>query len=87
MRDLWNPGLGFAQGIAAAAAMAPAAVPKKAVAGPKGKKKAQTFKIDCGKPVEDKIMDIASFEKFLNDRIKVDGKGRSAWQRSLHFSR
>lgn len=40
----------------------------------KGKKKAQTFTIDCGKPVEDKIMDIASFEKFLNDRIKVDGK-------------
>ncbi|XP_024387983.1 large ribosomal subunit protein eL22y [Physcomitrium patens] len=40
----------------------------------KGKKKVQTFTIDCGKPVEDKIMDIASFEKFLNDRIKVDGK-------------
>jgi large subunit ribosomal protein L22e len=39
-----------------------------------GKKKAQTFTIDCGKPVEDKIMDIASFEKFLHDRIKVDGK-------------
>uniref|UniRef100_A0A7I4BMC0 Large ribosomal subunit protein eL22 n=1 Tax=Physcomitrium patens TaxID=3218 RepID=A0A7I4BMC0_PHYPA len=49
------------------------AVPKK-VAPVKGKKKAQTFTIDCGKPVEDKIMDIASFEKFLNDRIKVDGK-------------
>jgi len=54
--------------------MAPAVVAKKAPAGPKGKKKAQTFTIDCGKPVEDKIMDIASFEKFLNDRIKVDGK-------------
>ena len=43
-------------------------------AGPKGKKKAQTFVIDCSKPVEDKIMDIASFEKFLLDKIKVDGK-------------
>eukprot|EP01018_Ginkgo_biloba_P012751 Gb_08874 [translate_table: standard] len=40
----------------------------------KGKKKASTFTIDCGKPVEDKIMDIASFEKFLQDRIKVGGK-------------
>ena len=49
------------------------AVGKKA-AGPKGKKKAQTYVIDCGKPVEDKIMDIASFEKFLQDKIKVDNK-------------
>lgn len=56
------------------AAMAPAAVAKKPAGGAKGKKKAQTFTIDCGKPVEDKIMDIASFEKFLQDRIKVAGK-------------
>jgi large subunit ribosomal protein L22e len=56
------------------AAMAPAAVAKKPAGGTKGKKKAQTFTIDCGKPVEDKIMDIASFEKFLQDRIKVAGK-------------
>ncbi|ERN19469.1 hypothetical protein AMTRI_Chr09g22230 [Amborella trichopoda] len=41
---------------------------------PKGKKKTSTFVIDCAKPVEDKIMDIASFEKFLQDRIKVGGK-------------
>jgi large subunit ribosomal protein L22e len=54
--------------------MAPTVAAKKAPAGPKGKKKAQTFTIDCCKPVEDKIMDIASFEKFLHDRIKVDGK-------------
>lgn len=26
------------------------------------------------RPVEDKIMEIASFEKFLADKIKVDGK-------------
>jgi len=40
--------------------------------GPKGK--GVTFTIDCAKPVEDKIMDIASLEKFLQDRIKVGGK-------------
>ena len=40
----------------------------------KGKKKAHTYVVDCAKPVEDKIMEIASFEKFLQDRIKVDGK-------------
>jgi large subunit ribosomal protein L22e len=54
--------------------MAPAVAAKKPAGGTKGKKKAQTFTIDCGKPVEDKIMDIASFEKFLQDRIKVAGK-------------
>ncbi|RVW60405.1 60S ribosomal protein L22-2 [Vitis vinifera] len=43
-------------------------------AGAKGKKKGATFTIDCGKPVEDKIMDIASLEKFLQERIKVGGK-------------
>lgn len=50
--------------------------PKKAptAAGTKGKKKVQVFTIDCAKPVEDKIMEIASFEKFLQDRIKVDDK-------------
>ncbi|KAL0321459.1 UNVERIFIED_CONTAM: 60S ribosomal protein L22-2 [Sesamum radiatum] len=44
-----------------------------------GKKKASTFVIDCSKPVEDKIMDIASLEKFLQERIKVGespGPGR-----------
>lgn len=48
---------------------------KGAAAGAKvGKKKAATFVIDCGKPVEDKIMEIASLEKFLQERIKVGGK-------------
>ena len=41
---------------------------------PSGKKKALSFVIDCSKQVEDKIMDISSFEKFLLDRIKVEGK-------------
>ncbi|KZV42028.1 hypothetical protein F511_18374 [Dorcoceras hygrometricum] len=45
-----------------------------AVAQKGGKKKAATFYIDCGKPVEDKIMEIASLEKFLQERIKVGGK-------------
>ena len=39
-----------------------------------GKKKGVSFVIDCAKPVEDKIMDIASLEKFFQERIKVDGK-------------
>ncbi|KAK4476708.1 hypothetical protein RD792_015868 [Penstemon davidsonii] len=39
-----------------------------------GKKKLSTFVIDCAKPVEDKIMEIASLEKFLQERIKVGGK-------------
>ncbi|PSC67669.1 60S ribosomal L22-2 [Micractinium conductrix] len=47
---------------------------KKAAAGPKKGKKALTFTIDCSKPVEDKIMEIASFEKFLVDKIKVGNK-------------
>ena len=29
------------------------------------------FSIDCSQPVDDGIMDAASFEKFLLDRIKV----------------
>ncbi|GMH28405.1 hypothetical protein Nepgr_030248 [Nepenthes gracilis] len=39
-----------------------------------GKKKGSTFTLDCSKPVEDKIMDVASLEKFLQERIKVGGK-------------
>jgi large subunit ribosomal protein L22e len=41
---------------------------------PVRRSQALTFTIDCGKPVEDKIMEIASFEKFLTEKIKVDGK-------------
>jgi len=40
----------------------------------KGKKKGLTFVVDCSKPVSDKIMDIVSFEKFLLEKIKVNGK-------------
>jgi large subunit ribosomal protein L22e len=38
------------------------------------KAKRIVFSIDCAKPVEDKIMDISSFESFLSSKIKVDGK-------------
>ncbi|KAL1522762.1 hypothetical protein AB1Y20_017734 [Prymnesium parvum] len=46
------------------------AKPKKIVKG----KKVLKFTVDCSQPVDDGIMDAASFEKFLLDRIKVGGK-------------
>jgi len=30
--------------------------------------------LDCTAPVDDKVLDVASFEKYLQDRIKVGGK-------------
>ena len=30
--------------------------------------------IDCAQPVEDKVLDVAQFEKYLQDRIKIGGK-------------
>jgi len=38
------------------------------------KVKPSTFVIDCSKPVDDKILELAAFEKYLADRIKVGGK-------------
>jgi len=32
------------------------------------------FTVDCTEPAADEIFDIASFEKFLQDRIKIGGK-------------
>ncbi|WVQ80606.1 hypothetical protein IAT38_002711 [Cryptococcus sp. DSM 104549] len=32
------------------------------------------FIVDCSVPVTDDVFDLAAFEKFLHDRIKVDGK-------------
>merc|ERR1712214_168165 len=56
-------------------AMAPAKKPAAPKAA-KGKKKKTTLKftVDCTLPVEDGIMDCANFEKFLQERIKVNGK-------------
>ena len=50
------------------------------------KKKAKVFSIDCSKPVNDKVMDITSFEKFLQEHIKVDGKtGR--WSHTMRSAK
>jgi large subunit ribosomal protein L22e len=35
---------------------------------------ARTFIIDCAKPAEHNILEVASLEKFLKDSIKVNGK-------------
>lgn len=32
------------------------------------------FAIDCWQPLEDKVIDLAGFEKFLHDHIKVNNK-------------
>mmetsp|Transcript_39909 Transcript_39909/g.56239 ORF Transcript_39909/g.56239 Transcript_39909/m.56239 type:complete len:123 (+) Transcript_39909:39-407(+) len=40
----------------------------------KGKKSIVKFVIDCTQPVDDKVLDVASFEKYLHDRIKIGGK-------------
>ncbi|WVN88695.1 uncharacterized protein L203_103908 [Cryptococcus depauperatus CBS 7841] len=32
------------------------------------------FYVDCSVPVNDSVFDLAAFEKFLHDRIKVNGK-------------
>ena len=38
------------------------------------KKKTVKFYVDCWQPVEDSVLDVATFEKFLRDTIKVDNK-------------
>merc|ERR1712156_794565 len=40
----------------------------------KGKKQSLNFTIDCSAPVDDGIMEIASFQQYLVERIKVEGK-------------
>jgi large subunit ribosomal protein L22e len=47
---------------------------KKSVAAKKGTKVTKKFIINCSQPVNDKIFDIQAFEKFLHDRIKVEGR-------------
>ena len=51
--------------------------PRKALAKKKAAKKLaakKVFTIDCSMPANDGILDVLSFEKYLNDRIKVNGK-------------
>ncbi|KAK8212948.1 ribosomal protein L22e, partial [Phyllosticta paracitricarpa] len=40
----------------------------------KNQKITKKFIINASQPVSDKIFDITAFEKFLHDRIKVDGR-------------
>uniref|UniRef100_A0A7S4S6L5 Large ribosomal subunit protein eL22 n=1 Tax=Alexandrium monilatum TaxID=311494 RepID=A0A7S4S6L5_9DINO len=40
----------------------------------KGKKQMLKFTIDCQQPADDNIIEAKDFEKFLTNRIKVDGK-------------
>ncbi|KYM92090.1 60S ribosomal protein L22 [Atta colombica] len=49
---------------------------KKQVLRGKGQKKKVSvrFTIDCTHPVEDNIMDVNNFEKYLQEKIKVGGK-------------
>lgn len=77
--------VGIRHGVVASVARSPSVyllVPRHVcfacITQPKSKKssKKQTVKfvIDCFIPVEDRVLDPASFEKFLHDRIKVNGK-------------
>ncbi|ORY99037.1 ribosomal protein L22e [Syncephalastrum racemosum] len=46
--------------------------PVKNTAVPSAKK--LKFVIDCSGPASDKIFDVAAFEKYLHDRVKVEGR-------------
>ena len=52
-----------------------------------GKKSSVKFVIDCAAPVDDKVLDIASFEKYLNERIKVEGKTGNLAQTNVIITR
>lgn len=49
-------------------------MPAKSAPAKKAAKKPSVFVVDCTRPVDDKIMDLAAFETFLADKIKVGGK-------------
>ncbi|KIX96380.1 uncharacterized protein Z520_07646 [Fonsecaea multimorphosa CBS 102226] len=42
--------------------------------GTKGGKVTNKYTINCSQPVSDKIFDLSAFEKFLHERIKVEGR-------------
>merc|ERR1712176_579059 len=50
-------------------------------------KKAVKFVIDCTQPVDDKVLDVAHFEKYLHDRIKINGKTGQLASSSVVISR
>ncbi|KAH0833504.1 60S ribosomal protein L22 [Fonsecaea pedrosoi] len=49
-------------------------VASKGKAGAKGGKVTNKYTINCSQPVSDKIFDLSAFEKFLHERIKVEGR-------------
>jgi len=57
------------------------------VKGKGSKKSTVKFVIDCTAPVDDKVLDVASFEKYLQERIKVDGKTGNLAQSNVVITR
>ncbi|KAG9295949.1 hypothetical protein G9A89_011801 [Geosiphon pyriformis] len=49
-------------------------MPPAAKNAPKTKRTSQKFVIDASAPAQDKIFDAKAFEKFLHDRIKINGR-------------
>ncbi|KAJ5887901.1 60S ribosomal protein L22 [Penicillium taxi] len=45
-----------------------------AAKGRKAQKVTQKFVINASQPASDKIFDVSAFEKFLHDRVKVEGR-------------
>mmetsp|Transcript_30876 Transcript_30876/g.29729 ORF Transcript_30876/g.29729 Transcript_30876/m.29729 type:complete len:121 (-) Transcript_30876:285-647(-) len=54
---------------------------------PKTKKNTLKFVIDCTAPVDDKVLDVASFEKYLQDRIKIGNKTNVLAQNGVVITR
>jgi large subunit ribosomal protein L22e len=53
----------------------------------KAKKGTVKFVIDCTLPVDDKVLDVAQFEKYLQDRIKINKKTGQLGQHNVVLSR
>merc|ERR1712078_736791 len=45
------------------------------------------FVIDCTQPVDDKVLDVAMFEKYLHDKIKIGGKTAALAANNVVISR
>jgi large subunit ribosomal protein L22e len=57
-------------------------------APPKATKKGTVkFVIDCTQPVDDKVLDVAQFEKYLHDHIKIKGKTGQLAQQNVVLTR
>ncbi|KAF9881991.1 putative ribosomal L22e family protein [Colletotrichum karsti] len=54
--------------------MAPQAAIKRTGKAGKNQKVTKKFIINASQPASDKIFDVAAFEKFLQDKIKVEGR-------------